>query len=85
MTRDDQGMKDLLHTAVKPLVSNPEAVVINQVNQGHTVILELKVDPSDMGRVIGKRGRRAQALRSVMKAKATMQGKRVIVDIVDTV
>jgi hypothetical protein len=64
------------------LVSNPEAIVINQVNQGSTIVLELKVDQSDMGKVIGKQGRRAQAIRSIMKARATLQGKRVVVDIV---
>lgn len=82
MSREDQAMKDLLHTIVKPLVSNPEAIVINQVNQGNTIVLELKVDQSDMGKVIGKQGRRAQAIRSIMKARATLQGKRVVVDIV---
>ncbi|NLM77799.1 MAG: KH domain-containing protein [Ruminococcaceae bacterium] len=75
-------MKDLLLTIVKPLVSNPEAIAINQINQGHSVVLELTVDPSDMGKVIGRQGRRAQAIRSVMKARATLQGTRVIVDIV---
>ncbi|NLO37516.1 MAG: KH domain-containing protein [Clostridiaceae bacterium] len=75
-------MKELLLTIVKPLVSNPQAIVINQINQGHAVVLELHVDPSDMGKVIGKQGRRAQAIRSIMKARATLQGKRIIVDIV---
>ena len=82
MSREDQVMKDLLHTIVKPLVSNPESIVINQINQGHTIVLELKVDQSDLGKVIGKQGRRAQAIRSIMKARATLQGKRVVVDIV---
>ena len=82
MSREDQAMKELLLTIVKPLVSNPQAIVINQINQGHAVVLELHVDPSDMGKVIGKQGRRAQAIRSIMKARATLQGKRVIVDIV---
>ncbi len=82
MSREDQAMKDLLHTIVKPLVSNPEAIMINQVNQGSTIVLELKVDQADMGKVIGKQGRRAQAIRSIMKARATLQGKRVVVDIV---
>ena len=77
-----RSMKDLLMTVVKPLVSDPSAIAINQVNQGHTVVLELKVAPDDMGKVIGKQGRRAQAIRSIVKAKATLQGKRVIVDIV---
>ncbi len=82
MSREDQAMKELLLTIVKPLVSNPQAIVINQINQGHAVVLELHVDPSDMGKVIGKQGRRAQAIRSIMKARATLQGKRIIVDIV---
>jgi len=82
MSRDDQAMKELLLTIVKPLVGNPQAIVINQINQGHAVVLDLHVDPSDMGKVIGKQGRRAQAIRSIMKARATLQGKRVIVDIV---
>ncbi len=74
-------MKDLLMTVVKPLVSDPSAVVINQLDQGHTVVLELKVAPEDMGKVIGKQGRRAQAIRAIVKARATRLGKRVIVDI----
>ena len=82
MSREDRAMKELLLTIVKPLVSNPQAIVINQINQGHAVVLELHVDPSDMGKVIGKQGRRAQAIRSIMKARATLQGKRIIVDIV---
>ncbi|MDD3931303.1 MAG: KH domain-containing protein [Clostridiaceae bacterium] len=75
-------MTDLLHTIVKPLVNNPDAIAITPINKGRTIVLELSVDPSDMGKVIGKQGRRAQAIRAVMKARATLQGKRVIVDIV---
>ena len=75
-------MKDLLQTIVTPLVSNPEAIVINESDQGNTIYLELSVDQSDMGKVIGRQGRRAQAIRSVMKARATLLGKRVVVDIV---
>ena len=75
-------MKDLLSTIVRPLVSDPDAISINQIDQGYTIVLELQVAPEDMGKVIGKQGRRAQAIRSIMKAKATLAGKRVIVDIV---
>jgi predicted RNA-binding protein YlqC (UPF0109 family) len=75
-------MKDLLHTIVKPLVTNPDAIVIHESDQGNTVYLEISVDQSDMGKVIGRQGRRAQAIRSVMKARATLLGKRVVVDIV---
>jgi predicted RNA-binding protein YlqC (UPF0109 family) len=82
VNREDSAMKELLMTVVKPLVSDPAAVTINQVDQGHTIVLELKVAPEDMGKVIGKQGRRAQAIRSIVKARATRLGKRVIVDIV---
>lgn len=75
-------MKELLSTIVRPLVSDPDSISINQIDQGYTVVLELQVAPEDMGKVIGKQGRRAQAIRSIMKAKATLAGKRVIVDIV---
>ncbi|MDD3504018.1 MAG: uncharacterized protein PWP10_3042 [Clostridiales bacterium] len=75
-------MKELLSTIVRPLVSDPDSISINQIDQGYTVVLELKVAPEDMGKVIGKQGRRAQAIRSIMKARAALTGKRVIVDIV---
>lgn len=74
-------MKDLLATIIQPLVSQPDAIAIEEIVQGKTIILQLKVAPEDMGKVIGKQGRRAQAIRSVMKAKATRLGKRVVVDI----
>ena len=75
-------MKELLKTITQALVNEPDKVVVNQIDQGNTIVLELKVAQEDMGKVIGKQGRRAQAIRSVMKAKATLEGKRVIVDIV---
>ncbi|MDD2373736.1 MAG: KH domain-containing protein [Eubacteriales bacterium] len=75
-------MKELLSTIVRPLVSDPDSISINQIDQGYTVVLELKVAPEDMGKVIGRQGRRAQAIRSIMKARAALTGKRVIVDIV---
>lgn len=75
-------MKELLSTIVRPLVSEPDAVSIRQVDRGHTIVLELHVSPADMGKVIGKQGRRAQAIRAIIKAKAARLGKRVIVDIV---
>jgi len=75
-------MKELLKTIARELVNDPEQVFIKEINQGGTVILELSVAKEDMGKVIGKKGKRAQAIRSVMKAKATKDGKRVVIDIV---
>ncbi|NLM18761.1 MAG: KH domain-containing protein [Clostridiaceae bacterium] len=76
-------MIDLLKILVEPLVDNIDDVRIDQIDRGNTVVLEIRVNPEDMGRVIGRRGRRAQAIRSVMRAKAKLENKRVIVDIVD--
>jgi uncharacterized protein len=75
-------MKELLLTVVRPLVTDPASVSVNQLDQGHTIVLELKVAPEDMGKVIGKQGRRAQAIRAIVKARATRLGKRVVVDII---
>ena len=82
MSREANEMKDLLTTIVTALVSHPEMVRIDHHDQGNTVLLEIHVDPDDMGKVIGKQGKRAQAIRAIMKAKATKCDKRVIVDIV---
>jgi predicted RNA-binding protein YlqC (UPF0109 family) len=66
------------------LVSNPEAVKVEQFEEDDgTVVLELSVDGDDYGRVIGRGGRTANALRTVVKASAVREHKRVLVDIVD--
>ena len=72
---------DLLTSMAKSLVNNPDEVSVKKSERGNTVILELTVAPDDMGKVIGKGGRRAQAIRSIMKAKYLREGKREIVDI----
>jgi len=73
---------ELLATMAKSLVNHPEDVSVKKSERGNTVVLELTVNPEDMGKVIGKGGRRAQAIRSIMKAKYLRDGRRVIVDIV---
>lgn len=83
MSKDAAQMKELFLTLITPMVNHPEAVRVNPVEQGNTVVIELHVDPSDMGKVIGKRGVRAQALRQVMKAYANQIRRRVVVEIVD--
>jgi predicted RNA-binding protein YlqC (UPF0109 family) len=75
-------MSDLLVSMAKALVVNPDAVSVKEIDRGNTIVLELSVDPEDMGKVIGKGGKRAQAIRTIMKAKYLRTGKRVIVDIV---
>ncbi len=78
----DRTMSDLLVTMAKALVTNPDAVTVKEIDRGSTVVLELSVAPEDMGKVIGKGGKRAQAIRTIMKAKYLRTGKRVVVDIV---
>ncbi|WP_102400653.1 KH domain-containing protein [Haloimpatiens massiliensis] len=75
-------MKELLEVIAKSLVDNPEMVCVNEIAGEQSVILELKVAPEDMGKVIGKQGRIAKAIRTVMKAAAIKENKRVVVEII---
>ena len=75
-------MKQILIDIAKALVSKPEEVVVVEREDGNVLHLELSVAPEDMGKVIGKQGRSAKAIRSVMKACATKENKKVMVDII---
>ena len=75
-------MKELLEIIAKHLVDNPDAVSVKESNNDGSVLLELKVAPEDMGKVIGKQGRIARAIRTVVKAAAIHGDKRVMVEIV---
>ena len=74
-------MKELVEVIVKALVDDPTSVVVNERTEGKTTILEVHVADSDMGKVIGKQGRIAKAIRSVVKAAAAKEEKKVVVDI----
>ncbi len=77
-------MKELLEYLARGLVDRPESVQVREVSERDgTVVLELSVDEDDYGNVIGRGGRTASALRTVIKAVAARQGRRVFVDIVD--
>lgn len=76
-------LKDLLADLVKPIVTEPDSVVIIEKSSGKEVLLQLNVAPADMGKVIGRHGKIAKAIRTVMKAAATVSGQRVRVDILD--
>jgi len=77
-------MRELLEFLARSLVADPDAVVVNEAEEiDGEVVLELEVAEDDLGRVIGRGGRVANALRSVMKAAATREDKRVVVDILD--
>ncbi|AEV68371.1 KH domain-containing protein [Acetivibrio clariflavus] len=74
-------MKELLETIAKALVDYPDDVRVNEVEGEKSMILELTVSKDDMGKVIGKQGRIAKAIRTVMKAAAIKENKRVSVEI----
>jgi predicted RNA-binding protein YlqC (UPF0109 family) len=74
-------MKNLLIQIVKALVDNPEQVQVNEIEGSQTVVLELKVAKSDMGMVIGKQGKMANALRSLLNAASGKAGKRYMLEI----
>ena len=74
-------MKTLVEVITKALVDHPEEVVITEKNEGKAIVIEVKVADSDMGKVIGKQGRIAKAIRAVVKAAAAKEDKKVIVDI----
>ncbi len=75
-------MKELVEIIAKALVEKPEEVSVNEFIDGDAVILELKVAEEDMGKVIGKQGRIAKAIRTVVKAAALKSNKKVVVKIV---
>ncbi|MDN5345425.1 MAG: uncharacterized protein PWQ18_1539 [Clostridia bacterium] len=75
-------MQDLLLTLAQALVDHPDQVSVSQVEGEKSVILELRVAQEDMGKVIGKQGRIARAIRTLVKAAAAHQGKRVMVEII---
>ena len=75
-------MKELVEVVAKALVDNPDEVVVTEKTDGKNVTIELHVAASDMGKVIGKQGRIAKAIRSVVKAASSKDNKRVDVEIV---
>ena len=75
-------MKELVEVVAKALVENPDEVIVTERTEGRSTIIELHVAPSDMGKVIGKQGRIAKAIRAVVKAASTRDNKRVDVEII---
>lgn len=75
-------MKELVEVIAKALVDYPEEVVVTETENERSIVLELRVAQSDMGKVIGKQGRIAKSIRAVVKAAAAKSDKKVVVDIV---
>ena len=76
-------MKDLVEIIAKSLVDNPNEVHVNEVQGEQYLILKLRVAPEDMGKVIGKQGRVAKAIRTVVKAAALNEDRKAVVEIID--
>ena len=75
-------MKEIVEVIAKSLVDHPESVEVSEKQEGDQLVLELHVAEEDMGKVIGRQGRIAKALRTVVKAAATRENKKVTVEIV---
>ena len=76
-------MKDLITEIVKALVDQPEEVSVNEVGGDHTTVLEVRVAKTDMGKIIGKQGRTAQAIRTILGAAAGKTRQRYILEILE--
>jgi len=76
-------MKDFLIQIVKALVDNPEQVLVNEIEGSQTTVLELRVAKEDMGKIIGKQGRTANAIRTLLNAASGKTRKRYMVEIVE--
>ena len=77
------AFKDLAHYIVGSLVDNPDQVTVTEIDSGNMVIVEVQVDASDMGRVIGKGGNVVNSIRMLLQVLAVKQGKRVSLEIVE--
>lgn len=75
-------MKELVEVLAKALVDHPDEVVVTETEKDNATVVGLRVSPTDMGKVIGKQGRIAKAIRSLVKAAASRDDKKVIVEIV---
>ena len=76
-------MKELLLYMAQNLVDNPDAVSVNEISEEDGLVLELRVAPEDMGKVIGRQGRIAKEIRTIIKTVAQRDGEKVTVEIVD--
>lgn len=74
-------MKELVEYIARSLVDNPEAVQVTEIEGERSIIIELRVAPDDMGKVIGKQGKIAKSIRTLTKATAAKEGKRVVLEI----
>ncbi|SMP06547.1 hypothetical protein SAMN06265339_0386 [Desulfurobacterium pacificum] len=77
------ALKEMVECVAKRLVDNPDAVSVTETEGERTIVIELKVDAKDLGKVIGRQGRTAKALRTLLSAAATKMGKRAVLEIIE--
>lgn len=77
------AMKDIVETTARALVENASKVQVTEIEGEKTIVIELRVDPSELGKVIGKQGRIARALRTLLSAMGRKTGKRVVLEILE--
>lgn len=83
MLLEEAQMKDLIEYIAKSLVDRPESVVVKETEGEKTTIIELRVAQEDLGKVIGKQGRTARAMRTILNAAGTKIGKRCVLEILE--
>jgi predicted RNA-binding protein YlqC (UPF0109 family) len=76
-------MKDLIHYVAQALVDNPKEVEVSEIEGNQTSVLELKVAKEDLGKVIGKQGRTARAMRTILSAASAKANKRTVLEIIE--
>lgn len=76
-------MKELIEFIAKSLVDNPDQVQVKEIEGQKTTVFELRVGPGDLGKVIGKKGRTARSIRTLLNAAATKAGKRAVLEILE--
>jgi uncharacterized protein len=83
MERSGSGMRDLIHYIARSLVDDPDSVDVAEVEGNQTTVLELKVAKDDLGKIIGKQGRTAQAMRTILGAVSSKEKKRTVLEIIE--
>ncbi len=76
-------MKELIHHIAKALVDNPDHVVVQGTQTLHTLVLELRVAKEDLGKVIGKKGKTAQAMRTILSCASAKEKRKVVLEIIE--
>ena len=80
---NEGSLKDVVETIAKVLVDSPDEVAVNEIDGEATIVLELRVAPQDLGKVIGKQGRTARAMRTLLRAAGMKLKKRFVLEIVE--